>query len=272
MPELPEVETIRRGLEQTIVGRTIEKVVLYRSNLRFPFPPFFEQTLEMLKIQGVSRQGKYLLIDFEGPSASLLIHLGMSGKVRLTPGAENPHEPHTHVDILFDDKRHLYYIDPRRFGFMRLMHHKHERLGNLGPEPLEAEFSVAYLKKRLASKHSPIKSVLLDQSIVAGLGNIYVLEALFRAEISPFRLSSSVDDLACERLVGAINEVLREAVRQGGSTLKDYKGIYGDGGYFQHRFSVYNRAGLPCNRCKDYPILCHKQSGRSTYYCGQCQA
>lgn len=272
MPELPEVETIRRGLEQTIVGRTIEKVVLHRSSLRFPFPHHFEKTLENLKIQSVSRQGKHLLVDFEGPAPSLLIHLGMSGKVRLTSSAEITHEPHTHVDILFDDKKHLYYIDPRRFGFMRLMHHKHERLENLGPEPLTDDFNSGYLRKKLTSKQSPIKSVLLDQSIVAGLGNIYVLEALFRAEISPFRLSQSMDDPACERLVDAIKEVLEEAVCQGGSTLKDYKGIYGDGGYFQHGFSVYNRAGLPCNRCKEYLILCHKQSGRSSYYCGHCQA
>ena len=154
---------------------------------------------------------------------------------------------------------------------MRLMHHKDERLVNLGPESLSDEFSAAYLREQLASKQSPIKSVLLDQSIVAGLGNIYVLEALFRAGISPFRSSQSVDDIMCERLVDAIKKVLEEAVHQGGSTLKDYKGIYGDGGYFQHCFSVYNRAGHPCKRCTDYPILCHKQSGRSTYYCGHCQ-
>lgn len=271
MPELPEVETIRRSLEETLVGSTIVCAENRRKDLRFPFEVGFQDKLKGQTIESISRQGKYLFFNFKGSIPSLLIHLGMSGKIRLTSRKDNPLSPHTHVVMIFDPYTILYYVDPRRFGFMRFMSEKGETLKALGPEPFDPRLDGPLFLERMRGKKSPIKSVLLDQSVIAGLGNIYVLEALFHSQISPFRQTKDINLEEATLLLDAIRCVLNEAIEKGGSTLKDYQGVYGDGGYFQHHFSVYGRDGESCLRCHNCMIRHQKQSGRSSYFCDQCQ-
>jgi formamidopyrimidine-DNA glycosylase len=291
MPELPEVETVRRGLEPAMVGARIDKVELRRADIRFPFPPSFVKRLTGQRIVEVKRRAKYLLFQLDG-GETLIAHLGMSGSFRLektaasTPGKfhrERSKDPkHDHVVLVLDNGWTVTYNDPRRFGFMDLALTEalaqHPRMRGLGAEPLAPEFDAISLAKLFAGSRAPLKSALLDQKRVAGLGNIYVCEALFRARLAPSRPASILANArgaptkAATAVSEAIRAVLEEAVDAGGSTLRDHRQANGELGYFQHVFNVYDREGLPCARggCRG-TIARITQSGRSTFYCSKCQ-
>jgi formamidopyrimidine-DNA glycosylase len=291
MPELPEVETVRRGLAPHIEGRTITRVTLNRKDLRFPFPEGFAARLEGARITRFTRRAKYLLAELETDTSPLywLSHLGMTGRYMLyqhdgahmEPGqyahdvSAETAEKHVHVRLQLDDGSALTYADPRRFGFMDLFEGRPENsrfLAHLGPEPLGNEFDAAVLYAACEGRKSPIKNVLLDQAVVAGLGNIYVCEALFLSGISPRRLACNVGRARIDRLVPAIRDVLNKAITVGGSTLRDFVSSDGSQGNFQDEFRVYDRADKPCSSA-----TCHAsvkrivQSGRSSFYCPQCQ-
>lgn len=291
MPELPEVETVRRGLAPHIEGRRVKSVVLMRPDLRFPFPPNFSDRLRGASLRHFGRRAKYLLAEMEkdGTPFYWLSHLGMTGRftldkpqsARLAPGdyAHDVAAPvaakHIHMQMTLDDDSVLSYADPRRFGFMDLIDGAAKNskfLANLGPEPLGNGFHLEGLLAACAGRKSPIKNVLLDQSVVAGLGNIYVCEALFDARISPRRLAANVGRKRLERLMPAITSVLQRAIAAGGSTLRDFADSDGKLGYFQHAFWVYDRQGAPCSRPDCHAIIERiVQSGRSSFYCPQCQ-
>jgi formamidopyrimidine-DNA glycosylase len=274
MPELPEVETIRRGLALRISGRQIVRAELRRPDLRRPFPPMLAKRLEGARIGALSRRGKYLLVEIDD-TGLLLLHLGMSG--RITAGLSNsPPEKHDHVILTLDDGTVVRFNDPRRFGlidyFERGAAGNHPLLAEMGPEPLEPGFDGAYLDRALEGKLTPIKAALLDQRIVAGLGNIYVCEALFRAGLSPRRLAATVTGARAVRLAAAIRSVLGEAIEAGGSSLRDYVQANGQLGYFQHRWEVYGREGEPCSGCTCAEgVRRIVQSGRSTFFCAKRQ-
>jgi len=272
MPELPEVETVRRGLEAPLTGRRLVRVEQRRADLRWPFPPDFATRLAGRRIDAIDRRSKYLLFRLDD-GAVWMVHLGMSGRLFLKHGAPPP-GPHDHVVVETDAGSTLIFQDHRRFGMMDLVPEAelatHRLLAGLGPEPLGNEFNAESLSARLAGRRTPIKAALLDQRTVAGLGNIYVSEALYSAGISPLRLARSVVGRRAERLVPAIREVLQAAIAAGGSSLRDYVQASGELGYFQHAFQVYDRAGTPCPRCAR-PIRRIVQSGRSSFYCGGCQ-
>jgi formamidopyrimidine-DNA glycosylase len=274
MPELPEVETVRRGLALRMTGRQIVQAELRRPDLRRPFPPDLAERLQGARIGELSRRGKYILIELDD-SGTLLLHLGMSG--RITAGAAGePAEKHDHVVLALDDGTVVRFNDTRRFGtldyIVRGREAAHPLLAALGPEPLEPGFDGAYLSRALSGKLTPIKSALLDQKIVAGLGNIYVCEALYRAGISPRRLAATVVGARAARLAAAVREVLDEAIAAGGSSLRDYVQANGELGYFQHRWAVYGKEGKPCPGC-----ICAEgvrritQAGRSSFFCGKRQ-
>src|SRR5216684_2930415 len=251
MPELPEVETIRRGLALRISGRRIVRAELRRPDLRRPFPPMLATRLEGALIGALSRRGKYLLIELDD-TGLLLLHLGMSGRITAA-GPELPAVKHDHVVLTLDDGTVVRFNDPRRFGLLdyrpRSEIDAHPLLAGMGPEPLGPDFDGAYLARTLGGKMTPIKAALLDQKIVAGLGNIYVCEALYRAGLSPRRLAATVIGARAERLAAAIRDVLGEAIEAGGSSLRDYVQANGELGYFQHRWAVYGREGEPCPGC-----------------------
>ena len=276
MPELPEVETVRAGLAAALEGRRLKRVAINRADLRRPFPPDFVPRLNGCRIRRVRRRAKYLLLDLE-TGETLIMHMGMSG--RFTVYGHNAAsgaglEKHDHVVFDTDDGTRGVFTDHRRFGLMTIAStaelDMHPLFTGIGPEPLDEEFTPAILSAALKGKRTPIKSALLDQRVVAGLGNIYACEALFRAGISPKRLALSVPGARAERLVPAIKSVLRDALAAGGSSLRDYAHADGELGYFQHHFSVYDREGKPCHRCgtKIRRII---QSGRSTFFCPSCQ-
>ncbi len=274
MPELPEVETVRRGLALKISGRTILRAELRRQDLRRPFPPDLARRLDGARIGALARRGKYILIELD-TDGLLLLHLGMSGRV--TAGnAEEPAAPHDHVLLTLDDGTVVRFNDARRFGTLDYLKRGEERhhplLAGLGPEPLEPGFDGAYLATRLAGKLTPLKAALLDQRVVAGLGNIYVCEALYRARLSPRRLAGSVGSGRAERLAAAIRAVLTEAIEAGGSSLRDYVQVDGELGYFQHRWAVYGHEGEPCPGCDCAEgVRRIVQSGRSTFFCAKRQ-
>jgi formamidopyrimidine-DNA glycosylase len=274
MPELPEVETIRRGLALRMTGRRIVQAELRRPDLRRPFPPDLAERLDGARIGALTRRGKYILVELDD-SGFLLLHLGMSG--RITAGAAAvPPEPHDHVVLTLDDGTIVRFNDPRRFGLLdyvpRGQERAHPLLAGLGPEPLEQGFDAGYLNRALAGKMTPIKSALLDQRIVAGLGNIYVCEALYRARISPRRQAAGVVGIRAERLAGAIRAVLTEAIEAGGSSLRDYVQANGELGYFQYCWAVYGKEGRPCPDCNCAEgIRRITQAGRSTFFCGKQQ-
>ena len=274
MPELPEVETVRRGLALRMTGRRIVRAELRRPDLRRPFPSDLGQRLEGAHIGALTRRGKYILVELDA-SGFLLLHLGMSG--RITAGAAGvPPERHDHVVLTLDDDTVVRFNDPRRFGLLdfvaRGQEGAHPLLAGLGPEPLEPGFDAGYLNRALAGKTTPIKSALLDQRVVAGLGNIYVCEALYRAGISPRRLAASIVGIRAERLAEAIRAVLTEAIEAGGSSLRDYVQANGELGYFQHRWEVYGREGKPCPDCNcGEGVRRITQAGRSTFFCGKRQ-
>jgi formamidopyrimidine-DNA glycosylase len=291
MPELPEVETVRRGLERVMLGARVEKVELRRADIRFPFPPRFAARLSGRRILGLNRRAKYLLFDLDS-GETLVAHLGMSGSFRIeksatsTPGEfhreRSKHPKHDHVVFRLDNGCVITYNDPRRFGFMDLATtaalEKHPRLRGLGAEPLAPEFDADRLAKLFAGSRAPLKAALLDQKRIAGLGNIYVCEALFRAKLLPTRPASILANArgaltrAAAALAAAIRDVLEEAIEAGGSTLRDHRQTNGELGYFQHAFRVYDREGVPCVRPRCRGIVARiTGSGRSTFYCPVCQ-
>ena len=282
MPELPEVETVLRGLAPVLEGRTIVKAKVNRPDLRWPFPENMAGRISGQKISKLWRRSKYILADLSS-SESLLVHLGMSGRILISgdplgtfvhdhPAAQK----HDHVVFDIDNGARVTFNDPRRFGAMDLLStdgaDHHPLLRDIGPEPLSNAFNETYLIGRLKGKKSAIKSVLLDQKIVAGLGNIYVCEALYRAGISPKRLAGKTAETRLAALVPIIRQVLDEAINAGGSSLRDFRQADGELGYFQHSFNVYGREGLPCvtDGC-DHVVQRIAQSGRSSFYCKNCQ-
>ena len=274
MPELPEVETVRRGLALKMTGRTIVHAELRRQDLRRPFPPMLARTLTGAKVGALTRRGKYILIELDD-SGTLLLHLGMSGRITAGP-AGTPHAPHDHVILTLDDGTVVRFNDARRFGLLDYMRrgeeHAHPLLAGMGPEPLEAGFDGTYLAGRLAEKITPIKAALLDQRVVAGLGNIYVCEALYRAGLSPRRIAATVTGARADRLAAAIRAVLSDAIAAGGSSLRDYVQADGELGYFQHKWAVYGREGEPCPGCTCAEgVRRLVQSGRSTFFCAKKQ-
>jgi formamidopyrimidine-DNA glycosylase len=290
MPELPEVETVRRGLIPAMEGRRIVRARLHRKDLRFAFPDRMAERLTGTRVERLDRRAKYLLARL-GSGETLLMHLGMSGRFSITaddiarqPGdfvyAAPANPAHDHVVLELEGGVTVTYNDPRRFGFMTLFETAQEAanpyLALLGPEPDSNLFSGAYLSEAFKGRRTPIKTALLDQRVVAGLGNIYVCEALWRARISPKRLAHTVAGVRAERLALAVRGVIAEAIAAGGSTLRDYAGADGALGYFQHRFDAYGREGEACKgggseaSC-GVPIRRLVQQGRSTFYCPACQ-
>jgi formamidopyrimidine-DNA glycosylase len=274
MPELPEVETVRRGLALKMTGRSIARAELRRPDLRRPFPPMLAERLDGARIGELGRRGKYILIELD-TDGLLLLHLGMSGRV-VAGGDDLPEEKHDHVVLTLDDGTVVRFNDPRRFGTLDYLRRSetdvHPLLAGLGPEPLGPDFDGRYLAKTLAGKMTPIKSALLDQRIVAGLGNIYVCEALYRASLSPRRLATTVVGARARRLALAVREVLAEAIEAGGSSLRDYVQANGELGYFQHRWAVYGREGEPCPGCTCAEgVRRIVQAGRSTFFCAKRQ-
>lgn len=280
MPELPEVETVRRGLSPVMEGRRVLRLEVNRPDLRFPFPDRFQQRVEGSTIVRMGRRAKFLVTELSTQEA-LIMHLGMSGRftVNNDATAEFHHDPgtnpkHDHVVFHMEGGATVTYNDPRRFGFMEMWPiaqiEDYPRVKHLGPEPLSNHFSAAYLDEALVGKAAPVKAALLDQSIIAGLGNIYVCEALFRAGISPRRKSSTLIGARNARLAPFINDVITEAIAAGGSSISDFSNASGELGYFQKRFDVYDREGQPCTTC-GAAIKRLVQSGRSSFYCSTCQ-
>lgn len=275
MPELPEVETVRRGLTPVMEGKMILRADVNRPNLRWPFPDQMAERLTGKVIERLRRRSKYILADLDS-GETLLIHLGMSGKMLITTAPHPETAKHDHVVFHMQDGARVAFNDARRFGAMDMAATAdmadHKLLTSIGPEPLGNEFDESYLVDRLKGKNSPIKNVLLDQRIVAGLGNIYVCEVLLRAGVLPTRKAGEMSAPKVRSLVPIIRDVLNEAIESGGSSLKDYRQADGELGYFQHRFRAYGREGEPCVTAGcDGKIQRIVQAGRSTFYCAQCQ-
>ncbi len=286
MPELPEVETVRRGLLPAMEGQRIALAELRRADLRWPFPPDMATRLTGARVLQLRRRSKYILADLDR-GESLIIHLGMSGRMVIS-GLEAVHVPgqfhfdhpaiekHDHVLFHMENGARITFNDPRRFGAMDICATPtldlHPLLARIGPEPLSNEFHADYLAARLNGRKTPIKTALLDQRIVAGLGNIYVCEALFRAGISPLRAAGRIGAARIALLTDAIRATLIEAIDAGGSSLRDYRQANGELGYFQHAFRVYGREGAPCvtDGCPQ-TVRRAVQSGRSSFYCPSCQ-
>ena len=282
MPELPEVETVRRGLMPVLEGRRIDRADVRREGLRWPFPPGMAARLEGARVMALRRRSKYLLAELDR-GETLLVHLGMSGRILISgavPGGFHHDLPfpekHDHVVLDIEGGARITLNDARRFGAMDLWPTddlaQHRLLAAMGPEPLGNGFHADLLAERAAGRRTPLKALLLDQHVVAGLGNIYVCEALWRAGLSPWQEAASLDLDAAEALVAAIRAVLTEAIAAGGSSLRDYRQADGELGYFQHSFAVYGREGLPCRRagCSG-EIARGVQSGRSSFFCPVCQ-
>lgn len=293
MPELPEVETVKRGLEPVMTGAAIVRVEQRRADLRFPFPVDFSSRLAGRRIGSLGRRAKYLLADLDSGDV-LVMHLGMSGSFRIddpqvdgqSPGAfprsRSKNTAHDHVVFHLDNGRRVIYNDPRRFGFMDIIPRPglaaHKMFANLGMEPLGNELDGARLAGFFAGKKTPLKAALLDQTIIAGLGNIYVCEALHRASLSPKRAAGSLAGRGgkprqrADLLAAIIRQVLEEAIAAGGSSLRDHRMTDGSLGYFQHTFRVYDREGEACPNPSCNGIVKRiVQSGRSTFFCGKCQ-
>ncbi len=282
MPELPEVETVRRGLLPVMEGQVITLASVHRPDLRWPFPPQMADRLTGARVTALRRRSKYILADLS-TGETLLIHLGMSGRMLISGailGEFHHHHPapekHDHVVLHMENGARITFNDARRFGAMDLMPtataEAHPLLASLGPEPLGNTFHDSYLVAQLAGRNTPIKSALLDQHIVAGLGNIYVCETLYRARISPVTRAGQLPSGRVAALVPIIRTVLAEAIEAGGSSLRDYRQADGELGYFQHSFQVYDREGQPCLTpgCTS-AVQRIVQSGRSSFYCPTCQ-
>ena len=291
MPELPEVETVRSGLAPVLEGHRLARVEARRPDLRFPLPENFVQALTGATVTRVARRAKYLLASLDRED-TLVMHLGMSGRFEIAqprpdgpedarrPGAfhyaPDPDPKHAHIVFTTEAGARVTYYDPRRFGYMALIGAAtlplHPWFAGLGPEPLSDDFDADRLKAAFQGRRQGPKTLLLDQRIVAGLGNIYVCEALNRARVSPFRAAGGIAKARLEKLVGDIRAVLTEAIAAGGSTLRDYAQTDGALGYFQHRFRVYGREGEACLNDACAGVIARKaQAGRSTFYCPVCQ-
>ena len=276
MPELPEVETVRRGLMPVMCGTVVERVTLNRPDLRVPITQGFGEVLSGVRVEDLIRRGKYI-IGLGGGEHGFVLHLGMSGRVHIYR-SQDVYEPGKHDHVIFDMAGgvRIVYSDPRRFGMLYLVPkagwEDEKPFSAMGPEPLGNGFSGSILFTALKNRRVAIKNALLDQKVVAGIGNIYACEALFEAGIDPRRLSFSLSETEADRLAGAIRQVLERAIEAGGSTLKDYAQVDGSMGYFQHSFSVYDREGRSCPGCDCDSLKTHGvsrivQSGRSTFYC-----
>jgi formamidopyrimidine-DNA glycosylase len=270
MPELPEVETTVRGLARYLEGERLERVALNRPDMRFPFPDGFVQRLAGARVTGLGRRAKYGLIHTDR-ALTVVFHLGMSGRWRIDPDAIGKHD-----HVVLETAGHRFALcDPRRFGFVDLVAsdglEQWPPFAAMGPEPLGAGLTAAHLKTAFAGRKQAVKLLLLDQAIVAGLGNIYVCEALYRARIDPRKPAGKVSRPALERLVPAIREVLAEAIEAGGSSLRDYARPDGQLGYFSKRFDVYGREGKSCRRDDGGTVRRLAQGGRSTWFCPRCQ-
>jgi formamidopyrimidine-DNA glycosylase len=281
MPELPEVETVMRGLEPALLGRRVLQLELRRKDLRFPFPPRFKQRVEGARIDGLRRRAKYILVGLD-TGETLILHLGMTGHFSLVkPKGEHARGAHDHVVFHLDDGTQLVYCDPRRFGMMDLAPasegENHHLLRHIGVEPLGNGLSADYLAQAFRNKKAPLKAALLDQNIIAGLGNIYVCEALHRARLSPVKAAGTLvkktrHDPKLDDLVRHIRDILQEAIVAGGSTLQDYQAVDGRKGEFQQRFLAYGREGDPCLAVGCTATIKRiVQAGRSTFYCQKCQ-
>jgi formamidopyrimidine-DNA glycosylase len=275
MPELPEVETVCRGLARRLTARRLVRVEVRRPDLRFPLPDDLATRLTGRRVACFGRRGKYVLMTLDDGTV-VIMHLGMSGRLFVSDHAPKAPGVHDHVVITCDDDTTMTYTDHRRFGVMTLARddtvERHPLLADMGPEPLDDAFDGALLAERLNGKHTPIKAALLDQRVVAGLGNIYVCEALFHAGLSPRRKAYTVRGGRADKLAAAIRRVLNEAIAAGGSSLRDYVQASGELGYFQHNFAVYHRAGQPCPGCDcGGGVRRIVQSGRSTFYCAKRQ-
>jgi formamidopyrimidine-DNA glycosylase len=286
LPELPEVETVRRGLAPVLEGALIRQVEARRPDLRFPFPSHFAARMSGATVMALNRRAKYLLAPLD-TGETWVCHLGMSGRFSVLGGPESagagafyhanaPDPAHTHVILETNAGVRLEYNDPRRFGYMDLIPSAalaaHPFFNRLGPEPLSDAFNASDLQERLRGRTQPIKTCLLDQRIVVGLGNIYVCEALFRAGVAPGRKAGAISLARLRVLVDVAKAVLSEAIEAGGSSLRDYAQADGKLGYFQHRFRVYDREGEPCATSGCVGVVKRRaQGGRSTFYCGVCQ-
>ena len=270
MPELPEVETTRRGIAPHVTGRSVLRVDVYDRQLRWPVPADLDARLRGARIDRVDRRSKYLLLRV-GPS-TLLVHLGMTGSLRIWREPP-PRMAHDHVDIVFDDGTTLRYRDPRRFGAVLWVPsavERHPLLASLGPEPFDAAFEAGYLWRATRSRSAAIKLALMDNRVVTGVGNIYANETLFRSGIHPALAANRVSRQRLARVVENVRAVLTEAIAKGGSTLRDYVGSDGSSGYFQLDYFVYGRAGEACRVCGT-PIRSSRLGGRSSFHCPQCQ-
>lgn len=274
MPELPEVETVMRGLAPVLMGQRIKSVRVRQRQLRVPLPATFARTLAKARVTGLKRRAKYILVSLDN-GKTLLIHLGMSGRL-LIHTKPAPAQKHDHVVFTLNNHAQIVFNDPRRFGLMALAPSgdlaNHKTLRHLGVEPLEKEFSAAYLRDQLRTSSRPVKLAIMDQELVVGVGNIYACEALFAAHINPNRKARTLGDAECRTLTQAIKTVLKRAIKKGGSSLRDYVQASGEAGYFQHEFKVYGHSGHPCPRCKGrHTISRITQGGRSTFFCASCQ-
>ena len=269
MPELPEVETTRLGLSPQLLGRRITGVLLRRPDLRWPIPGEIAGLLPGQRILGLVRRAKYLLLEVAPGSA--LLHLGMSGSLRVLPG-DTPAGKHDHVDLLLDSGGVLRFRDPRRFGCLlwQPLGETHALLRNLGPEPLSPTFTADHLFQRSRQRTASVKTFLMDQDTVVGVGNIYAAESLFRAGIAPGRPAGEVSRARYARLVQAIQEILAQAILAGGTTLKDFIQPDGRPGYFQQELFVYGREGEPCLHCGTL-LSGNRLGNRATVWCGRCQ-
>jgi formamidopyrimidine-DNA glycosylase len=271
MPELPEVETSRRGIEPYILGKKVKDVVIREPRLRWPIPGSLTAKIRNHAVSQVDRRGKYLLLKF-GITGTVIIHLGMSGSLRIcTPSTRA--EKHDHIDFVFSNKKVLRLRDPRKFGCVLWTDkpvEQHRLLSKLGPEPLDEDFSSDYLYQQSRKRTCSIKAFIMNSHTVVGVGNIYASESLFTAGINPRRKAGSLSRARAEALVVAIKQILSEAIKQGGTTLRDFTREDGQPGYFSQKLFVYGKAGEPCAGCSK-PVKQITQQQRSTFYCTNCQ-
>ncbi|MEE9492118.1 MAG: bifunctional DNA-formamidopyrimidine glycosylase/DNA-(apurinic or apyrimidinic site) lyase [Gammaproteobacteria bacterium] len=270
MPELPEVETTRRGIEPHIINQTITHITVRERRLRWPVTPRFEQRLAGAIIQTISRRGKYLICQTS--QGYILIHLGMSGSLRIILDNASA-EKHDHIDIRLDTGAVVRYSDPRRFGTVQWIKNqpeKHPLLATLGPEPLSSDFNTHYLHSLSRNRKIAIKSLIMNSRVVTGVGNIYASESLFLAGIHPARAAGRISQKRYQSLVAAIKQTLEKAIAEGGTTLRDFVNADGKPGYFQQSLQVYDRAGQACLNCGQ-AIKLMTTGQRSTFYCGHCQ-
>lgn len=271
MPELPEVETTRRGIEPHVTGHRVRECRVHEPRLRWPVPVDLAEKLRGAKILSAQRRAKYLLLPLD-TGATLMLHLGMSGNLRVLP-ADTPRLKHDHLELLLDDGALLRFNDPRRFGSLHLLEgdpQQHPLLCALGPEPLAEDFDGEYLWSATRGRRIAIKPCIMNGHVVVGVGNIYASEALFKAGIRPARQARNLRRDEAVQLVRAIKQVLGKAIEVGGTTLRDYVGVDGKPGYFRQRLYVYEREGEPCRRCST-PVRRRVQAQRATYWCSECQ-